>query len=192
MNWAQLPKSFRTTPTVVTASLSALFVFALFKPVSHFRCLKWLLLPSYLPGPSPPTCLAPCAPSAMPPHHATCAFLPLCCWPWPALLLGPRERVRQSRFSLTRCLAPSSSELHLLVMGTQLHLQLLQLLAQTFHPVPSVSVWHPKLACQSQIQLPLIQLSRETGKLWQKYSVILNERLIVPLIKLLLANNTSV
>lgn len=62
----------------------------------------------------------------------------------------------------------SASVLYLLVMWTQLHLQLLQLLAQTFHPVPSMSVWQPNLACHSLIQLPLIHLSRESGKLWQK------------------------
>lgn len=120
------------------------------------------------PGPSPAIRLAPCAPSATPSHNATTDFSPLCCWAWPALLLGLREQTQKSRFSLIWCLALSSSVLHLLVMWTQLHLQLLQLLAQTFHPVPSMSVWQPNLACQSLIQLPLIQLSRESGKLWQK------------------------
>lgn len=60
------------------------------------------------PGPSPAIRLAPCAPSATPSHNATTDFSPLCCWAWPALLLGLREQTQKSRFSLIWCLALSS------------------------------------------------------------------------------------
>lgn len=147
--------------TVHACSLQASVPFLL-SEMAPAAFLSPLVLPLLLP------LLTPCAPSAVPRHNAVTAFLPLCCCPCPALLLGLSEQAQQSRFSLIWCLALSSSVLHLLVMWAQLHLQLLQLLAQTFHSVPSMSVWQPNLACQSLIELPLTQLTRESGKLWQK------------------------
>lgn len=112
MNRLLVHKAFRVTLTVVAATNFCLFVLALYKPVSPFCCLKWLLLPSYLP-PSFPSCM-PCstAPAVLP-----VLFLPICCWLWPVLLLGLSEQAQQSLFSLIWCLARSPSVLRQLGTG---------------------------------------------------------------------------
>lgn len=185
MNRLLVPKAFGITFTAVAVTTFYSVRVCPLQASVPFYCLKWLLLPpSVSPSPSSPACLASW------PLWCWRCFLPLCCWLWLVLLLGLSEQAQQSLFSLIWCLAHSPSVLHQLGIGD---VNTTPLAASS----TDISSCAKHVSVTPKFSMPVIVASPDTaqaesGKSWQKYSIVFKERLIVPLIKLLLANNTSV